>query len=173
MKFSVKTPSFDLRWLNPVVDNLSNYLNWMRDVDSNPYIHSVRSDYNLEDLVEFINRNNESRDSILMGIFPTKSEYHIGNLKFELVASHEKKAVMGMLIGDLLYRGTGVGSEILPFVFDELQEFYGIQIIELGVDSSNEAAIGLYRKVGFNIASNYGEGGYWMTKTLPNRNLEE
>lgn len=46
------------------------------------------------------------------------------------------------------YRGKGIGSKLLEKVLDRGREF-GLEKIELHVYTSNQAAIALYKKFGF------------------------
>jgi len=163
---TIITPSYTLRSLDPTRDDLTNYLSWMRDEDSNSFIESVNRNYSLEKLTEFIDSKNHSVDCILLGIFTSSEQLHIGNLKFESISKKEKRAVLGMLIGDLKSRGKGIGTQILPFAFLKMRKEFGIEIIELGVNSENHPALSLYKKVGFEIVSPYGEGGFWMRKLI-------
>jgi ribosomal-protein-alanine N-acetyltransferase len=166
MKMSIDIGPFTLRNIDPIHDNLSPYLSWMKNVVDNPFIQSVRVDYTLENLVDFINQMNESRNGLLLGIFCREEEKHIGNIKFEWDSFASNKAVMGLFLGDLKFRGAGVGSEILPVVLTELHERFGVKQIDLGVDAKNLPAIALYKKVGFRIDSSYGDDGYWMINVL-------
>lgn len=166
MKMSIDIGPFTLRDIDPIHDNLSPYLSWMTNVVDNPFIQSVRVDYTLGNLVDFIKQMNESQNGLLLGIFRREEGKHIGNIKFEWDSFASKKAVMGLFLGDLKFRGTGVSSEILPVVLTELHERLGVKQIELGVDAKNLPAIALYKKVGFRISSAYGDDGYWMIKVL-------
>ena len=62
-------------------NDLSNYLNWLRNPRDIPFILGARTDYNLIQLIDYINHNNLSNDSILLGIFDKFELNHIGNIR--------------------------------------------------------------------------------------------
>lgn len=166
MKLSLLTPKYVLRSIDSNQDDLSSYLSWMQDVKSNPFIQSARPDYPLNELIEYIEKKNDAANALLMGIFSAENGKHIGNLKFDPILFDDRKAVLGLLIGEADFRGIGVGTEILPYAFSKLSGEYGIELLELGVDVDNKAAISLYQKIGFNIKSSHGTNGYWMSKAI-------
>jgi ribosomal-protein-alanine N-acetyltransferase len=166
MKLSLLTPTYVLRSIDSNQDDLSGYLSWMQDVKSNPFIQSVRTDYGLNELIHYIEEKNDSLNAMLLGIFFAENGKHIGNLKFEPILFADRKAVLGLLIGEPEFRGIGVGTEILPYIFSKLCRDYGIKLVELGVDADNKAALSLYQKVGFSIKSNHGDSGLWMSKSI-------
>jgi ribosomal-protein-alanine N-acetyltransferase len=169
IKLSMLTPRYILRPIDSNQDDLSGYLSWMQDEKSNPFIQSVRNDYSLSELIEYIQKKNSSPNVMLLGIFCAENGKHIGNLKFEPILFTDRRAVLGLLIGDPEFRGIGVGTEILPYVFSKLCDEYGIELVELGVDSDNKAALALYKKMGFGIKSSYGDCGLWMSKYICKR----
>jgi RimJ/RimL family protein N-acetyltransferase len=166
MELALLTPKYVLRSIDSNQDDLSGYLSWMQDVESNPFIQSVRTDYGLNELIQYIKEKNDSPNALLLGIFLAENGKHIGNLKFEPIQFADRKAVLGLLIGDLGFRGIGVGTEILPYIFSKLCSEYGIELVELGVDVDNNAALSLYKKIGFSIKSSYGDSGLWMSKSI-------
>lgn len=166
MKLTVMTPKYVLRSIDSNQDDLSDYLSWMQDVKSNPYIQSVRSNYSLTELIQYIEEKNDSPTAMLLGIFLAENGKHIGNLKFDPILFADRRAVFGMLIGELKFRGIGVGKEILPYIFSKLCNEYGIKLVELGVDADNKAAISLYQRIGFSIKSSHGANGLWMSKSI-------
>ena len=111
-QFSIITPRFSLRTLD-VTDNIEIYLSWMKDVISNQYISSVRLDYSMEELTDYINKVNLLSSAVLLGIFEKKSNRHIGNIKYSDINSPAGSTKMGIMIGQREFRGQGVGAEVL------------------------------------------------------------
>jgi [ribosomal protein S5]-alanine N-acetyltransferase len=148
MLAELTTKRFILRSIHPEIDNFENYLKWMRDEASNPYIQSVNYNMTIEELCEYVSRKNESNDALLFGIFLSDTFKHIGNIKLEPIQPQEE-AILGILIGEQEWRGKGVGfeviSRVIEYSFDELK----LNRIKLGVDLSNLAAVKLYEKLGF------------------------
>ncbi len=143
------------RTLNPKLDNFDNYLKWMKDVDSNKFIHGVRTDMQIEELLEYVRNKNNDDESLLLGIFTKESKFHIGNIKLEPLKLKDSLAWLGLLIGEPTYRGRGFGLETLNSVLNFAYLKMDIKFYKLGVDVRNEPAIQLYKKVGFTMDNSF------------------
>jgi len=130
-------------------DDLSNYLNWLRNPRDIPFILGAKTDYNLIQLKDYINHNNLSNDSILLGIFDKFGLNHIGNIRYHDLDFKNMRATLGILIGEKKYRGVGVASEVIKSSMNWLRSEFDIITFKLGVDSRNIAARKLYEKLGF------------------------
>ena len=145
---NLQTERFELRTLDPAVDDFSAYLSWMRNAKSNPYIRGIKSDMTLEELRDYVLDKNNSREAILLGIFHRISTQHIGNVKLEPILANEY-AFVGILIGEESWRGKGAGFEVLSEILDFCFSVIDLKELMLGVDFTNHAAYKLYRKLGF------------------------
>jgi RimJ/RimL family protein N-acetyltransferase len=101
----------------------------------------------------------------------TKDGTHIGSIGFHYVNPENRKATLGVVIGDKRYWSKGYGTDamltLLAFGFEEMN----LHRIDLSVDEDNERAIACYRKCGFVEEGRlrqerYSRGGYrdqlWM-----------
>jgi RimJ/RimL family protein N-acetyltransferase len=142
------TERFMLKILDSDFKNLENYLRWMQDVESNPFIEGVNVSTTKESLVRYIAEKKDLKHALFFGIFTKDNFEHIGNVKLEPLIRGQS-ATVGILIGEEKWRRKGVGFEILTellrYSFTEL----GLKKVDLGVDKQNSAAINLYKKVGF------------------------
>ena len=102
-------------------------------------------------LQQYISSKSNLDNILFLGIFNKLNNEHIGNLKFEPINVNEGYAIMGILIGEKLWRGKGVAAEVLTESFKWLKKNKGIKCIVLGVNKKNYAAIRAYAKVGFQI----------------------
>jgi RimJ/RimL family protein N-acetyltransferase len=79
----------------------------------------------------------------------TKDGVHIGSVGFHYVNPENRKATLGIMIGDKAYWSKGYGTDamltLLRFGFDEMN----LHRIDLSVDADNARAIACYRKCGF------------------------
>jgi RimJ/RimL family protein N-acetyltransferase len=79
----------------------------------------------------------------------TKDGMHIGNTNLFDVKPEDRKAKLGIMIGEKSYWSRGCGSDalttLLRFAFDEMN----LNRVELDVFAFNERAIAAYRKCGF------------------------
>ena len=99
---------------------------WLRDVTANPMSYE-RPYFAIE----------------------TKEGEHIGNTGLFDVKPEDRKAKLGIMIGEKAYWSNGYGSDalrtLLAFAFDEMN----LNRVELDVFAFNERAIAAYRKCGF------------------------
>jgi|LakMenEpi03Aug12_release.lakeMendotaPanAssembly.Ray.scaffolds.fasta_scaffold807295_2 ribosomal-protein-alanine N-acetyltransferase len=148
MESRLETNRFLLKSLSPAQDSFENYLSWMRNDKSNPFIQGVNVDLSKQDLVDYVSEKNISETALLLGIFLIPSNTHIGNIKLEPILPL-KSATIGILIGEESWRGKGVGfeviSRVLEFCFIDLE----LEFVELGVNRNNLRAINLYTRLGF------------------------
>lgn len=159
MESKLKTDRFLLKSLSPTQDSFENYLSWMKNDESNPFIQGVNVDLTRQDLVDYVSEKNISDTALLLGIFAIPSKTHIGNIKLEPILPRES-ATLGILIGEESWRGKGVGfeviSRVLEFCFKDLE----LEFVDLGVNKKNSRAINLYTRLGFiecNLESNFSE----------------
>ena len=145
----MQTARLVLRAINTEEDELEDYLGWLRDVESNPFIQSARNDYGIEELIEFIKAVNSDVNAILFGMFLKSNFQFIGTLKIQPIDFTLGTAWLGIMIGDPEFRGRGYGSEamqeVLKFLFNSLK----LKEVFLGVDLKNFDAIALYESLGF------------------------
>jgi len=141
--------NFLYRLINPNKDDLTNYRNWMRDKTTNPFIKGANSNLQLNELNEYVVSKNDSSSALLLGVFSIDSNTHIGNIKFEPIEIQKCLAWVGILVGEMDFRGKGFGHEILMAGISFMKVQYGINEFKLGVDSQNTQAIKLYRRAGF------------------------
>jgi hypothetical protein len=150
MAILIKTQRCFLKELNEK-DDLKKYLYWMQTPSNNPFIKSSHVNYNLSQLKDFIITCNKRKDVILLGIYANKNGLHIGNIKFDEIDLVRKSAVLGILIGDIDFRGKGIAREVILECVLWLTNKYKIESIKLGVDPNNLEALNLYQSMGFEI----------------------
>jgi RimJ/RimL family protein N-acetyltransferase len=146
---SLETPRLYLREIDVSRDDLITYLSWLQDTRNNPFIQSARVDYDLEELICFIEVNNSDVHALLFGLFLRENDEFIGTLKVQPIDYSAGTAWLGILIGSPEFRGLGYGREALEIVLDYLFNSLKLQAIYLGVDHKNFGAISLYRSLGF------------------------
>jgi RimJ/RimL family protein N-acetyltransferase len=87
-------------------------------------------------------------DNIFFAI-ETKDGTHIGNINFHEMSAEQRRAHLGVTIGDKAYWSKGYGTDamrtFLRFAFDELN----LHRVDLTVDADNARAIACYRKCEF------------------------
>lgn len=130
-------------------DASEEYCGWLNDPEVNK--HLVTKKISSDQLKEYINEKNSSAKCLLLGIFDNINNQHIGNIKLEPIEFQEKRAVIGVLIGNKNYWGRGLATEAVrlakEYAFGELN----LSELKLGVFPDNKAAIKVYEKNGFKI----------------------
>jgi len=142
------TTRFILRPLT-IKDATPRYSSWLDESVNQEFIKASSSAHGIEELRGYIKERLQRKDVLFLGIFTRNGAEHIGNIKFEPVDTEKKYAIMGIMIGDPLWRGKGVAAEVIAQSSRWLNQNAGIEQIVLGVDSENHAAIQAYKKAGF------------------------
>ena len=142
---SISTNRFILKPL-AVTDVTDRYIGWLNDPSTNQFISAKLSRTDLEKYVcERLNR----KDVLFLGIFNKIDGLHIGNIKYEPINSKQGYAVMGILIGEAIWRGKGVATEVILASALWLNNNKKINQVILGASKLNLAAIRAYQKIGF------------------------
>jgi [ribosomal protein S5]-alanine N-acetyltransferase len=142
------TERFLLRQLS-VNDVTETYLGWLDDAETKKWISSASTTEKLMELKKYVLHRVAREDICFLGIFDRKNQLHIGNIKYEPVNAELGYAIMGILIGNVNYRGKGVFEEVFKASASWLKEHRNISEILLGVQNKNISAVHAYRKVGF------------------------
>ena len=143
----IKTARFRLRPLT-VADVSPRYLSWLSEDRVLRFINGATGDNLLEELKSYVSQREGREDVLFLGIFTHAGE-HIGNIKYEPLDHRLGAAVMGILIGEVAWRGKGVAGEVIHASAMWLREHRSIAQIALGVDQDNIAGIRAYEKLGF------------------------
>lgn len=130
-------------------DASERYVDWLCDPEVNQFLETRTA--TIEDLRKYIVEKIESKTALFFGIFFADNSLHIGNVKLEPIDWENKSATMGILIGDKGYWGRGIGTEAVELVVKCAFEKLGLSEVELGVISSHEKAIKMYKKCGFEV----------------------
>lgn len=149
---SIPTSRFMLRPLQPE-DVTETYSGWFDDPEVAPHILAARNAHDVPSLRRYVEERVGRDDVLFLGIFTPDGATHIGNIKYEPVNGHEGFAVMGILIGDRVWRGRGVAKEVIVASARWLQTHRGIREILLGVAKNHHVAIAAYEQIGFRVES--------------------
>lgn len=143
----IKTTRFTLRPLT-VADVSPRYLSWLSECHVLRFISGAKGDNQLEDLKAYVSLREGREDVLFLGIF-THAGDHIGNVKYEPIDCRRGAAVVGILIGEVAWRGKGVAGEVVYASAMWLREYRGVTQIVLGVNRDNIPGIRAYAKLGF------------------------
>lgn len=144
----LQTNRLYLRPLTPD-DASDRYIQWLNDPVVNRYLETKSS--STDELRRYISDKQANPTCIFFGIFLKEDNRHIGNIKLDPVDLLKNEATIGILIGDRIWWGKGICTEVINevvrFAFSEIY----LKTLVLGVLSENTAAISCYKKAGFTI----------------------
>ncbi len=129
------------------------YCEWLSDSVTSQFIEMASSTCAAAELEKYVSERVGRPDVLFLGIFLRETGQHIGNIKYEPINLSEKYAVMGIMIGEPLWRGKGVGPEVISRTANWLKTEMELQEIVLGVDIENVPGIRAYENCGFKIAT--------------------
>ena len=127
-----------------------DYVNWLNDPIVNAFIVSRESgeEYTIEALEDYLS-DVEKKNILFWAISLKGTGKHIGNIKIDPVSPKHGTGDYGILMGDRNEWNKGYAREaseaVIQYCFNEL----GIRKITLAVAVENEAAVALYKKIGF------------------------
>jgi RimJ/RimL family protein N-acetyltransferase len=162
-----------LTHLRPVeMTDLDRYLLWINDAEVNQYL-KMRPPVSREDEEEFLRKSDlKTRPpEVLMAIELLEERKHIGSVGFEHVELVDRRATLGIMIGEKNCWSRGYGTDaILTMVrygFEELN----LNRVDLTCDERNARGIACYRKCGFTEEGRlkqhrFAKGRYWDTVVM-------
>jgi [ribosomal protein S5]-alanine N-acetyltransferase len=93
-----------------------DYVDWMNDMDVVDFLDSKWKSFILDDLIEYVQKMNNSHNNFLFGIFDSKTKKHIGNIKIGNINFINRHGSIGIIIGNKDYWGKGVATEAIELV---------------------------------------------------------
>ena len=124
---------------------------WLSDPETTRYLYGRRGPPDvaatLPDLRSWGRQALADPNLVAFGIEEVGDGTVIGNARLQLWAF--SRARFSILIGEAAHRGSGQGTEATALVCRYAFERLGLREIVLDVDPRNLAAIGAYRRVGF------------------------
>lgn len=105
----------------------------------------------VDSLKEYIDKFNNDKDNLLLGIFLKKSSKHIGNITLHQISWRDRHAEIGILIGDKKSRGKGYATEAIRLVADHAFNKLNLRKLYTGMVKGNEASKRAFEKVGFKV----------------------
>jgi [ribosomal protein S5]-alanine N-acetyltransferase len=120
----------------------------MKDTDVNRFLELRHFPPSAEQISNFIEQMNISTDNLFLGIF-LKSGLHIGNIKLGPVNVINKRAAIGLLIGNKDSWGKGFASEAIQIITSYAFENLSLHRVEAGCYSNNLGSCKAFIKNGF------------------------
>jgi RimJ/RimL family protein N-acetyltransferase len=154
--------------------DVDRYDSWFNDVEVTRYLESARYPVSHAAELEWVSaRTNRplGADNMFFAIDVLEDGRHIGSIDLHAHQTEDRKATLGIAIGDKTCWDKGYGSDairtLLRFAFDEVN----LHRVMLHVDERNARGIAAYRKCGFMEEGRlrddrYAGGRYWATVVM-------
>jgi RimJ/RimL family protein N-acetyltransferase len=150
----IDTQKIFLRLLNPE-DVGQYYVDWMNDPDVVRYLESRWHSYTLEDVKDYVRRINDSPNDFLFGIFLTKTNQHIGNIKIGEINHTHRFGNVGIIIGEKKYWGKGFGTQSISLATKIAFQQLNLNSLTAGVYSSNDSSYRAFLNAGWEEVGRY------------------
>lgn len=139
----------DKVYLSPVsVDDLEQFVVWMNEFNLTDYIG--RSDALVTKESEKIwLANATSGEKYVFSIVDLREEKLLGVVELMDINQTDRRATVGIFVGDVSERSKGVGTEALNLIVEYAFNYLNMHSINLTVLGTNERAKRCYEKVGF------------------------
>jgi UDP-4-amino-4,6-dideoxy-N-acetyl-beta-L-altrosamine N-acetyltransferase len=130
-------------------DVTPEYLRWVNDPEVTRGMVTGTYPSTLANLHHYVKAATEDPNTLLFAICDKKNGQHIGNIKLDRFDYVSGTCELGLMIGNSDYHGKGIGREVCQLVTDYAFQRLNLRKISLTVYSNNEAAIRLYKRIGF------------------------
>ena len=154
------------------VSDLERAYTWINDRDVARFLDSGRYPISRADERRWLEERRTNSFATGVGLaIETKDGAHIGNIDLMRVRPEDRKAGLGVMIGEKGYWSNGYGADaivvLLRFAFGEMN----LHRVWLTVDASNGRAVACYQKCGFQEEARlrqerYRAGRYWDTLSM-------
>jgi [ribosomal protein S5]-alanine N-acetyltransferase len=126
------------------------YFDWMQDPDVLRYLEVRFADRSREGLRTFVEGCLLNPDQHLFSIRLAADGRHVGNIKLQVDSRH-RRGDIGILIGDSMQRGRGMGIQAIEAVCRYAYEVLGLRKVTAGCYAPNLASIKAFTRAGFVI----------------------
>ncbi len=154
LEHPIDTPRLILRSLDEAAAD-GPYLAWMRDPDVLRYLEARHGTHDVPSLKAFIRSANDSRDSLLLGMYERDSGRHVGNIKLGPVDWPNRRAEIGLMVGERACWGRGYAREAIDAISGYAFATLGLHKLTAGYLAPNIASGRAFEAVGFVIEARY------------------
>lgn len=134
-------------YLSPInQEDYLTYTRWMNDKNITNNLGNTSFINTIEGEKEWLNKKD---NDVNLAIVLKENDELIGNISLMDIDQINRKATLGIFIGELKYRSNGYGKEAINLILDFAFNYQNLHSVDLNVFSFNELAINCYLKVGF------------------------
>ena len=136
-------------YLSPVsAEDAYTFIKWMNDFEVTDYIGRSANLLTLPQELTWITEVTQGKN-YLFSIVKNEDDKLIGNIELQKVNHTDRRATLGILIGEAQERSKGYGTEAINLLLDFAFNYLNINSVNLTVLAVNDRARRCYEKVGF------------------------
>jgi len=135
-------------YLSPInAEDEEKYVEWLNDFETTDYIGKSAKTISLEYEKEFLQKMSQQEGNFAIVLL--ENNKLIGNCGLMNIDSVNRKATLGIFIGDKEERNKGYGTETIKLLLDYGFNYLNLHSIKLDLMEFNERALACYKKCGF------------------------
>ena len=127
------------------------YLKWLNDKEVTKYTELRHKETKLKDIVSFIKKTKDSKNTFIYGIFLNNKKNHIGNITLGPINSIHKSAEIGFFIGEKKFWNKGVMSVVIKKIILISKTKFKLKKLLGGCYEINHASKNLFLKNRFKL----------------------
>lgn len=125
------------------------YVDWMNDPEVVQFTESRFSSYTIKNIREFVQACETDSDVLLLGIFDSATEWHIGNIKLGPINRRHLLGDIGIIVGRREFWGKGIATKAISLLRDYAFSEIGLHKLTAGCYSTNLGSAKAFKKAGF------------------------
>ena len=151
--------------LSPVSKNdIALFHSWISDLEVTKTTLSSAKIFTLEDERDWFAYIERSTDDKVLAIVAKNNSKVIGSIGLHKIVNPDRRASLGIMIGDKRYWGKGYGREAIVLMLDFAFTVLNLHSVYLGVFAFNKRALRAYSAVGFKEYGRQREAHFWGGK---------
>ena len=126
-------------YLRPIEENdlRGNYVSWLNDEEVNQYNSHHVFPYSLEQGLDFIQKSQKDKDTLILAVVTKRGNKHIGNISLQKIDYVSRSAEFAILIGEKKYWHKGYSKEASSLILSHGFKALGLLRIYCGTSSKN------------------------------------
>lgn len=135
-------------YLSPMsIEDCEKFTEWLNDFDTTDYIGRSCFNTTLESENEFLEKNSNGQMKFM--IVRLEDDVAIGTISLDFICNINRRATLGIFIGDKSGRNKGYGTQAIRLMLDYGFNYLNLNNIKLDVLEFNQRALACYKKCGF------------------------
>jgi [ribosomal protein S5]-alanine N-acetyltransferase len=148
--FGIAGERLSLRSLT-VDDVGERYVGWLNDPEVTRYLESRHATHSIQSVTDFVRAKIDDPHALFLGMFLNDDNRHIGNVKLEPIDPVNRRAEVGILLGEKEFWGKNLATEALELTVHVGFEHLGLHKLTAGCYGNNIGSMKAFQKAGFSV----------------------